>query len=139
MSENIYITLEEIRGLGIENLDRIFMEKYLEQAGQLTDPSQHANVWHPIKDVIGIVFFALLAGNDEWKKGLHFVHAFILEEGPFIPDTIMNEGALCHTGEARLFYLGNPHPIRANHIMVRGDGIGKHSPVSAEIVPFSSH
>lgn len=30
LSKNILITMEEIRGLGIEDLDRMFMEKYLE-------------------------------------------------------------------------------------------------------------
>lgn len=44
------------------------MEEYLEQAGQLTDIRQQAKVWHSLKDVIGIVFFALLAGNDEWSE-----------------------------------------------------------------------
>lgn len=66
LSESIYITLEEIRGLGIENLDRMFMQEYLEQADQLTDTRQQAKVWYSLKDVIGIVFFAVLAGNDEW-------------------------------------------------------------------------
>jgi len=30
LSENILITMEEIRGLEIEGLDRMFMEEYLE-------------------------------------------------------------------------------------------------------------
>lgn len=57
--------MEEIRGLGIEGLDRMFMEEYLGQAEQLTDTRQQAKVWYSLKDVIGIAFFALLAGNDE--------------------------------------------------------------------------
>ncbi len=44
------------------------MEEYLEQAGQLTDIRQQTKVWYPLKTVIGIVFFALLAGNDEWME-----------------------------------------------------------------------
>ena len=68
LSENIYIIIEKIKGLGIEDLDRMFMEEYLEQAGQLTDICQQTKVWYPPKAVIGIVFFALLAGNDEWTE-----------------------------------------------------------------------
>jgi len=25
-------------------------------------------VWHLLKDIVGIVFFAVLAGNDEWTE-----------------------------------------------------------------------
>lgn len=56
LSENIYIVVEEMRRLGIEELDKIFMEEYLRQADQLTDTRQQAKVWHPLKDILGIVF-----------------------------------------------------------------------------------
>lgn len=68
LSENIYIAVEEMRGLGIEGLDRIFMEEYLLQADQLTDTRQQAKVHHLLKDIVGIVFFAVLASNDEWTE-----------------------------------------------------------------------
>lgn len=68
LSEKIYIAVEEMRGLGIEDLDRIFMEEYLRQADQLTDTRQQAKVWHRLKDIVGIVFFAVLARNDEWTE-----------------------------------------------------------------------
>ncbi len=66
LSETIQIRVEELRGLGIKDLDKIFMEEYLIQAGQLTDSRQQAKVWHLMKDIVGIVFFGILAGNDEW-------------------------------------------------------------------------
>ena len=66
LSETIQIRVEELRGLGIKDLDKIFMEEYLIQAGQLTDSRQQAKVWHLVKDIVGIVFFGILAGNDEW-------------------------------------------------------------------------
>ena len=66
LSETIYVRVEELRGLGIKNLDKIFMEEYLMQADQLTDSRQQAKVWHSMKDIGGIVFFGVLAGNDEW-------------------------------------------------------------------------
>lgn len=66
LSEKIHITVEEMRNLGVENLDHMFLEIYVEQASQLTDTRQQKKVKHPLKDVVGIVFFAVLAGNDEW-------------------------------------------------------------------------
>ena len=66
LSETIHITVEELRGLGVEGLDRLFMEEYLMQAEKLTDSRQQVKVRHSLKDIIGIVFFAVLAGNDEW-------------------------------------------------------------------------
>lgn len=68
LSETIHITVEELRGLGIEGIDRMFMEEYLMQADQLTDNRQQAKVKHLLKDIVGIVFFAVLAGNDEWTE-----------------------------------------------------------------------
>ena len=66
LSEKIHITVEEMRNLGVENLDHMFLEIYAEQASQLTDTRQQKKVQHPLKDIVGIVFFAVLAGNDEW-------------------------------------------------------------------------
>ena len=66
LSETIHIAVEEMRGLGIDGLDRMFMEEYIRQADRLTDSRQQAKVQHSIKDIMGIVFFAVLANNDEW-------------------------------------------------------------------------
>ena len=68
LSETIYIRVEELRGLGIEDLDKMFMEEYLMRADQLTDSRQQLKVRHSLKNVVGIVFFAVLAGNDEWTE-----------------------------------------------------------------------
>lgn len=68
LSEMIYITVEEIKNLGIDGLDQMFMEIYAGQACQLTDSRQQKKVQHPLKDIMGIVFFAVLAGNDEWTE-----------------------------------------------------------------------
>ena len=40
LSEKIHITVEEMRNLGVENLDHMFLEIYVEQASQLTDTRQ---------------------------------------------------------------------------------------------------
>ncbi len=56
LSEKIYITVEEMRKLGVENLDCMFMEIYAEQAAALTDSRQQEKVKHPL-NIVGIVFF----------------------------------------------------------------------------------
>ena len=66
LSETIHIRVEELMGLGIKDLDKIFMEECFMQAGQFTDSRQQAKVRHSMKDIVGIVFFGVLAGNDEW-------------------------------------------------------------------------
>lgn len=68
LSEKIHITVEEMKNLGVENLDHMFLKIYTEQASQLTDSRQQKKVKHPLKTVVGIVFFAVLAGNDEWTE-----------------------------------------------------------------------
>lgn len=40
LSESIQFTVEEMRGLGIEGLDLLFLEKYMEEAEYLTDSRQ---------------------------------------------------------------------------------------------------
>jgi len=66
LSETIHIMVEELRGLDIEDLDAMFMEEYLVQAERLTDSRQQSKVQHSVKDIVGIVFFAVLANNNEW-------------------------------------------------------------------------
>ena len=68
LSEKIHITVEEMKNLGVENLDHMLLKIYTEQASQLTDSRQQKKVKHPLKVVVGIVFFAVLAGNNEWTK-----------------------------------------------------------------------
>lgn len=57
-----------MKNLGVENLDHMFLKIYTEQASQLTDSRQQKKVKHPFKAVVGIVFFAILARNDEWTE-----------------------------------------------------------------------
>ena len=40
LSESIQYTIDEMRGLGIEGLDQLFLEIYMEEAEQLTDSRQ---------------------------------------------------------------------------------------------------
>lgn len=109
LSESIYITLEEIRGLGIEELDRMFMEEYLEQAGQLTDIRQQAKVWYPLKEVIGIVFFALLAGNDKWTE----IADFAVDEQETLKKYLeLPKGVPSHDTIQRVFSILRPDELQ---------------------------
>ena len=76
LSDIIHITVEDIRESGIEGLDLLFMECYMEQAEMLFDSRQQKKVKHSLKDIIGIVFFAVLAGNDEWTE----IYDFAIDE-----------------------------------------------------------
>lgn len=68
LSEKVHIAVEEMKNLGVENLDHTFLEIYIGQASQLTDSRQQKKVKHSLSVVVGIVFFAVLAGNDEWTE-----------------------------------------------------------------------
>ncbi len=68
LSEKIHITVEEMKNLGVDNPDHMFIEIYTRHARQLTDTRQQEKVKHSLRDVVGIVFFAVLAGNDEWTE-----------------------------------------------------------------------
>lgn len=68
LSEKVHIAVEEMKNLGVENLDHTFLEIYIGQASQLTDSRQQKKVKHSLSVVVGIVFFAVMAGNDEWTE-----------------------------------------------------------------------
>lgn len=109
LSENIYITLEEIRGLGIEDLDKMFMQEYLEQAEQLTDTRQQAKVWYSLKDVVGIVFFAVLAGNDEWTD----IADFARDEKETLKKYLeLPKGIPSHDTIQRVFFILRPDELQ---------------------------
>lgn len=109
LSENILITMEEIRGLGIEDLDRMFMKEYLEQADKLTDTRQQAKVWYSLKDVIGIAFFALLAGNDEWTE----IADFALDEKETLKKYLeLPRGIPSHDTIQRVFFILRPDELQ---------------------------
>ena len=67
LSKSVHMLVEEIRISETEGLDRIFMDAYTRQADMMTDSRQQSKVKHALKDILGIVFFGVLAGNDEWE------------------------------------------------------------------------
>ena len=109
LSETIHITVEELRGLGVEGLDRLFMEEYLSQAGQLTDSRQQVKVRHSLKDIIGIVFFAVLAGNDEWTE----IADFAVDERQTLEKYLeLPNGIPSHDTIQRVFFILRPEEVQ---------------------------
>lgn len=118
LSESIQFTVEEMRGLGIEGLDLLFLEKYMEEAEYLTDSRQQAKVKHSMKDVVGIVFFAVLAGNDEWSE----IYDFALDEREVLEKYLeLPNGIPSHDTIQRLFSILNGDELQSMlvNILVR--------------------
>ncbi len=110
LSETIYITAEELRILGIEGLDRMFMEEYLSQADQLTDSRQQTKVKHSLKNIIGIVFFAVLAGNDEWTE----ISDFAVDEKETLERYLdLSNGIPSHDTIQRVFFILRPDELQS--------------------------
>lgn len=102
LSEKIHITVEEMKNLGVENLDHMFLEIYTEQAVQLTDSRQQKKVKHPLSVVVGIVFFAVLAGNDEWTE----IADFAVDEKETLREYLdLSNGIPSHDTIQRVFFI----------------------------------
>lgn len=102
LSETIHIRVEELRGLGIKDLDKIFMEEYLIQADRLSDSRQQAKVRHSMKDIVGIVFFGVLAGNDEWTD----IADFAVDERQILEQYLeLPYGIPSHDTIQRVFFI----------------------------------
>lgn len=102
LSEKVHITVEEMKNLGVENLDHMFLEIYTEQAIQLTDSRQPKKVRHPLSAVVGIVFFAVLAGNDEWTE----IADFAVDEKETLQEYLdLSNGIPSHDTIQRVFFI----------------------------------
>ena len=109
LSEKIHITVEEMRNLGVEDLDHMFLEIYAEQASQLTDTRQQEKVKHSLKDVLGIVFFAVLAGNDEWTD----IADFAADERETLQKYLeLPNGIPSHDTIQRVFFILRPDELQ---------------------------
>lgn len=102
LSEKVHIAVEEMKNLGIENLDHTFLEIYIGQAGQLTDSRQQKKVKHSLSVVVGIVFFAVLAGNDEWTE----IADFAVDEKETLQEYLdLSNGIPSHDTIQRVFFI----------------------------------
>lgn len=110
LSENIHVIVEEMRELGIEELDRMFMMEYLKYAEQLTDSRQQEKVKHLLKDIVGIVFFAVLAGNDEWTE----ISDFATDEKETLEKYLeLPNGIPSHDTIQRVFFILHPDELQS--------------------------
>ncbi len=57
---------EMMEDLDRDGMDEMFFELFNESTSSLTDSRQQKKVTHLLSDVVGIVFFAILCGVDEW-------------------------------------------------------------------------
>lgn len=102
LSEKVHITVEEMKNLGVENLEHMFLEIYTEQASQLTDSRQQKKVKHPLRVVVGIVFFAVMAGNDEWTGTADFA----VDEKETLQEYLdLSNGIPSHDTIQRVFFI----------------------------------
>lgn len=102
LSEKVHIAVEEMKNLGVENLDHTFLEIYIGQAGQLTDSRQQKKVKHSLSVVVGIVFFAVLAGNDEWTE----IADFAVDEKETLQEYLdLSNGIPSHDTIQRVFFI----------------------------------
>lgn len=109
LSEKVHIAVEEMKNLGVENLDHMFLEIYTEQAGRLTDSRQQKKVTHPLSVVVGIVFFAVLAGNDEWTE----IADFAVDEKETLQKYLdLSNGIPSHDTIQRVFFILCPDELQ---------------------------
>ena len=83
-----------------------------------TSYRQQAKVKHSMKDVVGIVFFAVLAGNDEWSE----IYDFALDEKETLEKYLeLPNGIPSHDTIQRLFSILNGDELQSMlvNILVR--------------------
>lgn len=109
LSKAVHILAEEIRLSELENLDHIFMEHYTQQAGMMTDSRQQGKIKHSFKDILGIVFFGVLAGNDEWED----IYDFAVDERDVLKNYLeLKNGIPSHDTMQRVFAIIQPDELQ---------------------------
>lgn len=87
----------------------MFLEEYQIQASRLTDSRQQVKVKHLLKDIVGIVFFAVLAGNDEWTE----IADFAVDERETLAKYLeLPNGIPSHDTIQRLFFILRPDELQ---------------------------
>ena len=101
--------IEEIRLSETEGLDRIFMDVYSQQADMMTDSRQQGKVKHAFRDILGIVFFGVLAGNDEWED----IYDFAVDERETLRNYLgLKNGIPSHDTMQRVFAIIRPDELQ---------------------------
>lgn len=101
--------IEEIRLSETEGLDRIFMDVYSQQADMMTDSRQQSKVKHAFRDILGIIFFGVLAGNDEWED----IYDFAMDERETLRNYLDLKNAIpSHDTMQRVFAIIRPDELQ---------------------------
>jgi len=109
LSKTIHMLVEEMRVSESNGLDRIFMEYYTQQASMMTDTRQQGKVKHTFKDILGIVFFGVLAGNDEWED----IYDFAVDERAVLKNYLeLKNGIPSHDTIQRVFAIIRPDELQ---------------------------
>lgn len=109
LSKTIHKLAEEIRISELDGLGHIFMESYVQQAGMMTDGRQQSKVKHAFKDILGIVFFGVLAGNDEWED----IYDFAVDERETLNNYLeLKNGIPSHDTIQRVFAIIKPDELQ---------------------------
>lgn len=109
LSKSVHMLVEEIRISETEGLDRIFMDAYTRQADMMTDSRQQSKVKHTLKDILGIVFFGVLAGNDEWED----IYDFAVDERETLGNYLeLKNGIPSHDTMQRGFAIIRPDELQ---------------------------
>lgn len=110
LSKTVHMLIEEIRLSETEGPDRIFMDVYSQQADRMTDSRQQAKVKHTFRDILGIVFFGVLAGNDEWED----IYDFAMDERETLRNYLdLKNGIPSHDTIQRVFAIIRPDELQA--------------------------
>ncbi len=109
LSKTIHMLVEETRLSELKGLDHIFMGHYTQLAGMMTDSRQQNKVWHSFKDILGIVFFGVLAGNDEWGD----IYDFAVDERETLKKYLeLKNGIPSHDTLQRVFAIIRPEEMQ---------------------------
>ena len=110
LSKTVHALVEEIRISERNGLDRTFMDFYVQQADKMTDSRQQAKVKHAFKDILGIVFFGVLAGNDEWED----IYDFAVDERETLKNYLeLKNGIPSHDTMQRVFAIIRPDELQS--------------------------
>jgi len=109
LSNTVHMLVEETRLSELEDLDYIFMEHYTQLAGMMTDSRQQGKVWHSFKDILGIIFFGVLAGNDKWVE----IYDFAVDERETLKKYLeLKNGIPSHDTLQRVFVIIRPEELQ---------------------------
>ena len=109
LSKTVHMLVEEIRISDTEGLDHIFMDVYSKHASMMTDSRQQSKVKHALKDILGIVFFGVIAGNDEWED----IYDFAVDERETLRNYLdLKNGIPSHDTMQRVFAIIQPDELQ---------------------------